>query len=99
MFYLKTSFSKAQIEAAIRSAIASLPPGTKTVDSDGIIPILLGQPHYVQDFGIPAGQSTNAAIGREIRAVGEDSGIIQKQKKVSKEINGSLTTVTRYKIV
>lgn len=99
MIILHSTFSANQVEMAIRMAISSLKPAVDTIDSDQIIPILLGKAKYVQDYGIPACLSKNAAIGRDIRAVGEDYGIIKKNRIISKKLNGTKTTLTRYSII
>jgi hypothetical protein len=100
MLILESGYTESQIESGIRRAVStSSAVGTHRITSDKIIPIIQGRRHFIQDYGVPACNSDNAKLGRDIRVVGEHYGIIQKDKQISKKINGSRTTITRYNFI
>lgn len=93
---LKSGFTEAQILLGIRTAVMA--SQNASMESDEVIPIIRVQRVYIQDYNTPAPSSINASIGRDVRVVGEAYSILEKDKTISKSINGSMTTVTRYKI-
>jgi len=86
------------IKNCILACTQKYTPGT-VITSEEIIAMGRGFANYLIDQGIPASRSTNAMLGRQIRRVGETSGLLKFIGKTIVTVQNGKTTLARYQIL